>query len=377
MNTIDSSTIPSTDGTAKRQYKALEDAAALLPQQKTLLAQPKSGTMYSTVFADEAMTVHVTVTNPLDVDLSIKDLRIACACCVDAASTSAEAARLAPNDRATAPPIFPSNVLLPSDLKDLCMKAESCTDLIDSEPQSFVLAPRQSSTRALVVRPAKPGWLYVGGARWEVDCGNTTDRDPLQSQSAPLGPDFSPEDPKVQAATLFKPSVRRLKYGTIIESRTAADHSRGMPIAAAVRAADAVQAPRLDYTDRTCLAFRVLPPGPLLFLRPAEMDGEMAVPTLAEDVVSQLFSAWKEAGRQIMLPRTVLVGQLLPLPFVVSKLASCSIKKLTLLTTCADVSLQPSFDIGAPPACHSALRLLPSAPLLRFAWRASSFCLVM
>lgn len=294
------------------------------------------------------MTVHVTVTNPLDVELSIKDLRLACACCVDAASsTSAEATRLAPNDKTIpAPQIFPSNVLLPSDLNDLCMKAESCTDLIDSEPQTFVLAPRQSSTRALVVRPATPGWLYVGGARWEVDCGSGADRDPLQSRYAPSGPEFSAQDPKVQAATLFKPSVRRLRYGTLMESRTAADHSRGMPIAAAVRAADAVQPPRLDYTDRTCLAFRVLTPGPLLFLRPAEIDGELAVPALAEDVVTKLFSEWKAAGRQIMLPKTVLVGQLLPLPFVVSKPAACSVKKLTVFTTCADVSLQPSFDIG-------------------------------
>ena len=188
MNTSDSSTVPSTDGTAKRQYKALEDAAAQLPHQKTLLARPKSGTMYSTVFADEAMTVHVTVTNPLDVDLSIKDLRVACACCIDAASTAGEAAaavRSAPSDRAAPPPVFPSNVLLPSDLKDLCLKAESCTDLIESEPQSFVLAPRQASTRAMLVRPAKPGWLYIGGARWEVDCGTVTDPDPCLLYTSP------------------------------------------------------------------------------------------------------------------------------------------------------------------------------------------------
>jgi hypothetical protein len=93
----------------------------------------------------------------------------------------------------------------------------------------------------------------------------------------------------------------------------------------------------------------VLPPGPLLFLRPAEMDGEMPIPALAADVVSQLFSDWKAAGRQIMLPATMLVGQLLPLPFVVSKPASCSLKKLTVLTTSADVSLQPSFDISTFP----------------------------
>lgn len=349
INSPDPATLATVDVSAKRQRKALEEAAAQQPRHKVLLLKPRSGTMYSTVFADEPMTVHVTVTNPLDVEISIKDLRIACACCMD---SSVDTAKSAQSDKTMTPPTFPSNVLLPLDLNDLCMKAESCTDLIDSEPQSFVLGARQSSTRALVVRPGKPGWLYIGGARWEVDCGNVLDRDPMQSRAALLGPDFSEEDPKVQAAALFKPSVRRLRYGTLMESRTAADYSRGMTISAAVRAADSVQPPRLDYTDRTCLAFRVMPPGPLLFLRPAEMEGDMTVPAVAADVASQLFADWEQAGRQIKLPKTVLVGQLVPLPFVVSKPASCSLSKLTVLTTSADVSLQPSFDIGVLPSAH-------------------------
>lgn len=323
---------------AERHWKVMEEAAAQKPEHKSLMSRTKSKHLYTVMFADEPLHVHVTITNPLSVEIQVKNFRLACSW------TGADGVG------AAVPRTFPSALLVPTDLKHLCQKSDDSADVLVVEPQTFTLGPKRSETRVLLVRPTQAAWLYIGGVRWEIEpvadvaVASHGSQDSVHDPHSPHA--FDPSDPPIEAACMFKPSVKRLRYGTSEESRLAGQHMRGMMIGAAARSADAVQHPRLHFTERTCLAFRVLPPGPLVMLRPAESVGSLAVEPVPREIPTKVFSTWPSHMRPVMMPASLLLGELVPLAFVLSRAAGCKLRNVRLLTTNSDLSLDPEVQAG-------------------------------
>lgn len=320
-------------------WKVLEEAAAQKPEQKALLSRSKNKHQYTVMFADEPLHVHVKVQNPLPVDVLIKNFRLACSC----VGTD--------NSLSSSNGTFPSSILIPADLKDLCQKSDQSADLLTAEPQTFTLGAKRSETRVLVVRPRHSAWLYIGGVQWEVEPAAHVDGMAQTShdewQTSPAKHDFDASDPHVEGACMFKPSVKRLRYATAEESRFAGQSMRGMMISAATHSADAAQQPRLHFTERTCLAFRVLPTGPLVLLRPAESVGILSVDPVPREIPTKVFSKWPAHKRPVMMPASLLQGELIPLAFVISRDPGCKLSNVRLLTTHPDISLHPDIDAGA------------------------------
>lgn len=323
---------------ANLHWKVMGEAAAQKPKHKSLLSRPKSKHQFTIMFADEPLHVHVTISNPLPVDVRIQNLRLAC--------SSVEK----DNDSTTEGGTFPSTVLVPTDLRDLCHKSDQSADLLVAEPQTFTLGAKRTETRVLLVRPTHAAWIYIGGVRWQIKPAADMAAASHSSHDGVKDPqslqDFDPSDPPVEAACMFKPSVKRLRYGTSEESRLAGQRMRGMMIGAAARSADAAQPPRLHFTERTCLAFRVLPPGPLVMLRPAESVGSLSVEPVPREIPTKVFASWPCHKRPVMMPASLLHGELLPLAFVLSRAPGSSLRNVRLLTTNPDISLQPEVDAG-------------------------------
>eukprot|EP00892_Ulva_mutabilis_P007845 jgi/Ulvmu1/5432/UM022_0227.1 len=326
---------PGDNEVADRHWKVMEEAATQSPAHKVLLSRPKSKHQYTVMFADEPLQVHVTVTNPLPVDVRVKNFRLACSCVLTEAGAAG----------ADGMGIFPSSVLVPADLQDLCHRSDESTASLVVEPQAFTLGPRRTETRVLLVRPMRAAWLYIGGVRWEIEPAADVAASPRVGEDAIH--EFDPSDPHVEAACMFKPSVKRLRYGSAEESRYAGQHMRGMMIGAATRGADAAQPPRLHFTERTCLALKVLPPGPLVMLRPAESVGNLAVEPVPREIPTKVFASWPSQKRPVMMPASLLQGELVPLAFVLSRAPGCRLRNVLLLTTNPDISLHPEIDAGS------------------------------
>lgn len=333
---------PGDNEVADRHWRVMEEAATQTPAHKALLSRPKSKHQYTVMFADEPLHVHVTITNPLHMDVQVKNFRLACSC------VFTEAGGAGAGGAGT----FPSSVLVPADLTDLCKKSDESAESLVVEPQSFTLGPQRTETRVLLVRPKLASWLYIGGVRWELEPAADAAASPR------IGPetmhDFDPSDPPVEAACMFEPSVKRLRYSSAEESRYAGQHMRGMLISAATRGADAAQPPRLHFTERTCLALKVLPPGPLVMMRPAESVGSLAVDPVPREIPTKVFSTWPSHKRPVMMPASLLQGELVPLAFVLSRAPGCTLRNVQLLTTNPDISLHPEVDAGmlSCSCCH-------------------------
>lgn len=341
---------PAEAQVAERHWKVMEEAAAQNPEQKILMSRTKSKHQYTVMFADEPLHVHVTITNPLSVDIKVQNFRLACSC------TGTDGVG------AGAPGTFPNSLLVPADLKDLCHKSDKSADVLVVEPQTFTLGPKRSETRVLLVRPTQAAWLYIGGVRWEIEPVADVGTASHSSQDGVHDPhslhDFDPSDPPIEAACMFKPSVKRLRYSTSEESRLAGQRMRGMMIGAAARSADAAQPPRLHFTERTCLAFRVLPPGPLVMMRPAESFGSLAVEPVPREIPTKVFATWPSHMRPVMMPASLLLGELVPLAFVLSRAPGCKLQNVRLLTTNTDLSLHPEVEAGKLPSSAFAILLV-------------------
>lgn len=322
---------PGDNEVADRHWKVMEESAAQDPAHKALLSRPKSKHQYTVMFADEPLHVHVTITNPLAMDIRVKNFRLACSCMQTDGTMAAGGST------------FPSSILVPADLQDLCHKSDESTESLVVEPQTFALGPKRSETRVLLVRPTHAAWMYIGGVRWEIEPA-------AEAAASPRGQEgihqFDPADPQVEAACMFKPSVKRLRYSSAEESRYAGQHMRGKMIGAATRSADAAQPPRLHFTERTCLALKVLPPGPLVLMRPAESVGNLAVEPVPREIPTKVFASWPSHKRPVMMPASLLQGELVPLAFVLSRAPGCTLRHVRLFTTNPDVSLHPETEAG-------------------------------
>ena len=137
------------------------------------------------------------------------------------------------------------------------------------------------------------------------------------------------------------------RYATEAQSSRAGESMHGMPISRAMLAADAAQPPALSFTQRSCLTFTVQQPSPLLFVRPPGSTDALAAPPVPQTTVDELFADWSAAQRSVCVPETLLMGELAPLPLVVSRRAGQSATALRLASASGDVAVLANISCSA------------------------------
>jgi hypothetical protein len=125
-----------------------------------------------------------------------------------------------------------------------------------------------------------------------------------------------------------------------------ADCIRGMPIASAVKAADATVPAVLMFSQRNCLTFTIQPPTPLLYLRFSGPDPNLSMLAVEEELCDKLFQDWKAVGRPVKPPETLLEGEVVPIALVVSRRQGHAVKNLWLATSNEDVAMLPGVPVG-------------------------------
>ena len=142
------------------------------------------------------------------------------------------------------------------------------------------------------------------------------------------------------------------RYSSEAQSSAAGDSMHGLPIARAMLAADAAQPPALSFTQRSCLTFTVQQPAPLLYLRPAGHADALAVPPVPDRTAAELFTDWSAAQRHVGVPAALFVGELAPLPLVISRRKGQSATALRFASASGDVAVLANVsvaDMQQPP----------------------------
>ena len=147
--------------------------------------------------------------------------------------------------------------------------------------------------------------------------------------------------------SLQLPSCVACRYATSEQSKAAAESMHGMPVSRAMHAADAAQAPTLAFTQQSCLTFAIQEPAPLLHLRPAAPGTDLTGPDLSAETAKRLFPDWEQAQRPLRVPETVLAGELVPVPLVVTRTHREAASALRLSSSDAHCAVLPDVSIGA------------------------------